>query len=355
VGGDPGGPPNRKQHREFVWNYGAPDSVGEKRERVEAFRGRETVRRDWGHDDDEGDFQRDRHIGNRRHRSLSGWARSSRCRGGMDDCYRSNDKHRHSTPFHRHGLGMTPSSRWVPKAKVKTVSFADPIISAIWPQVDSLVLTDGVGSKSGSIGVDNQETSHDPAASKCKVTNTVDLTNVFATIHNSLDSVLACSPSVNLNTSIPAKALAVQPIEFLGSQLVNDNQAIDHNMPAADRVGLMGASIIHDLPGLVFQPVDNDNQPDFQPVDSDNHETLRASPALRTGNSSADNTQFFDFIAAITNPPEPPLIPSPPKSSTTTSHPLKFQNQPTTRRSSVRLAAKKCIKTGSNRDAISKA
>jgi hypothetical protein len=65
---------------------------------------------------------------------------------------------------------------------------------------------------------------------------------------------------------------------------------------------------------------------------------------------------LLDFIAAITNPPEPPLIPSPPKSSTTTSsHPLKFQNQPTTRRSSVRLAAKKCIKTGSNRDAISKA
>jgi hypothetical protein len=57
---------------------------------------------------------------------------------------------------------------------------------------------------------------------------------------------------VNLNTSIPAKALAVQPIEFLGSQLGNDNQAIDHNKPTADRVGLMGASIIHDLPDPVF-------------------------------------------------------------------------------------------------------
>jgi hypothetical protein len=226
--------------------------------------------------------------------------------------------------------------------------------------VDSLGLSDGVGSKSGSISIDNQETSHDPAASKCKVTNSVDLTNVFATILNSFDSVLTCSPSVNMNTSIPAKALVVQPIEFLGSQLVNDNQAIDYNKLAADRVDLMGASIIHDLLGPVFQPVDSDNQPDFQPdfqpVDSDNHEILRASPALRTGNSSSDNTQLLDFIAAITNSPEPPLIPSPPKSSTTTSsHPLKFQNQPTTRRSSVRLAAKKCIKTGSNRDAISKA
>jgi hypothetical protein len=81
VGGVPGGPPNRKQRREFVWSYGAPDSVGEKRERAEAFRGREIVRRDWGHDDDNGDFQRDRRSGNRRHRSLSGWARSSRCQG----------------------------------------------------------------------------------------------------------------------------------------------------------------------------------------------------------------------------------------------------------------------------------
>jgi hypothetical protein len=81
VGGEPGGPSNRKQRREFVWSYGAPDSVGEKRDRAEDFRGRETVRRDWDHDDDNGDFQRDRRSGNRRHRSLFGWARSSRCRG----------------------------------------------------------------------------------------------------------------------------------------------------------------------------------------------------------------------------------------------------------------------------------
>jgi hypothetical protein len=392
------GAPNRKQRREFVWNYGAPDSLGEKRGRTETFRGRETVRRDWGHDDDEGDFQRDRRSGNRRHRSLSGWARSSRCRGGMDDCYSSNDKHRHSTPFRRHGLGMSPPTRcWVPKRKGKTVSFADPVVSAVWPQVGGLELAAGVGSSPGSVGGVNQEASHDPDASKCKVTNSVDLNNVFATILNSLDSVLA------LKNSIPAKAPAVQPSEFLGSQLVNDNQAVDHNLavavlnsldnaltltnstpaksivvqpaellgsqlvkavhhnlPAAERVDQMGAPSIHNLSYPVFQSGVSDNhpmcQPDFQPVDNNNHETLRVSPALKTGNSLADNTQLTNFIAEITTPPEPPLIPSLPKSNTTNSpHTLKIQKQPITRRSSVRLAAKKNFKTGTNRDAISKA
>jgi hypothetical protein len=111
VGGVPGGPPNRKQRREFVWSYGAPDSVGKKRECAEAFRGREIVRRDWGHDDDDGDFQRGRRSDNRRHRSLSSWARSSRCREGMDDCYSSNGKPWHSTPFRRHVGGLMLSSR----------------------------------------------------------------------------------------------------------------------------------------------------------------------------------------------------------------------------------------------------
>lgn len=210
--GSRGGPPNRKQRREFVWSYGAPDSMGEKREHAETFRGRETGRRGWGQDDDddEGNFQRGRRSGNRRHRSLSGWARSSRCRGGMEDCYSSNDKHRHSTPFRRHGLGMASSTRcwvprrkgktvsfadpvvsavwpqvgvrelaagvgatptrcWVPKRKGNTVSFADPAVSAVWPQVGDLELAAGVGASPGSVDGANQETSKEPDASKCKI------------------------------------------------------------------------------------------------------------------------------------------------------------------------------------------
>jgi hypothetical protein len=301
------GAPNRKQRREFVWSYGAPDSVGEKREHAETFRGRETVRHDWGHDDDDGDFQHDRRSGNRRHRSLSGWTRSSRCRRGMDDCYSSNDKHRHSTPFRRHGLGMTPSSRWVPKAKVRSVSFSDPIVTVVWPQVESQGLSEDVGGKFGLMDADIQESLHGPSATTCKVTNTVDLANVFTTIHKSLDSVLTCSPSVNLislNTAILANAPAAQPVEFLihssldsvlegypsvnlnnasptniltgqqtellGSQLVSDNQPIDYIMPVADLDGLLGASTTHD------------------PADSDNQEFVSTPPTLGTQNRPAN-------------------------------------------------------------------
>jgi hypothetical protein len=53
MGGMLEGGPCRRPRREFVWSYGVPDSIGEKRERSEDRRGREISRRDWGHDDDE--------------------------------------------------------------------------------------------------------------------------------------------------------------------------------------------------------------------------------------------------------------------------------------------------------------
>jgi hypothetical protein len=49
---------------------------------------------------------------------------------------------------------MTPSSRWVPKAKVRSVSFADPIVTVVWLQVESQGLSKDVGGKSGSMGAD---------------------------------------------------------------------------------------------------------------------------------------------------------------------------------------------------------
>ncbi|XP_020406334.1 uncharacterized protein [Zea mays] len=128
----------------------------------------------------------------------------------MEDCYSSNDKHRHSTPFRRHCLGMASSTRcwvprrkgktvsfadpvvsavwplvgvrelaagvgatptrcWVPKRKGSTVSFADPAVSAVWPQVGDLELAAGVGASPGSVDGANQETSKEPDASKCKI------------------------------------------------------------------------------------------------------------------------------------------------------------------------------------------
>jgi hypothetical protein len=242
---------------------------------------------------------------------------------------------------------MAPSTRWVLKAKVRTVSFADPIVSVVWPPEDIQGMPEGDGFKSGANIIDNQEATHSLTATRCKVINIVDLANVFATIHRNLDSVPACPPSVNLNASKPANVLAVHPTNMLGPELVNGNQVVESNLFGAKQAGLRDALFIHD----------SKREPVFHPVDNDSHEALRVSPALRTtDNRSGDNTQLHDFIASITNPLEPPLIPSPPKTSTTITHPVMgVQNQPTTRRSSVRLTAKKIMKFGSNRDAISKA
>jgi hypothetical protein len=129
--GSRGGPPNRLPRREFVWSYGALDSVGEKKEYQINHRGRDSVRRDREHEDDD-DPQNGRHQGTRRRRSLSGWARVSRCRGGLADCYSSNGRHRSSTPFRRHGQELSVSKSWVPVVKAKKVSFANPLISAMW-------------------------------------------------------------------------------------------------------------------------------------------------------------------------------------------------------------------------------
>jgi hypothetical protein len=104
----------------------------------------------------------------------------------MDDCYSSNDRNGHSTPFRRHGLGMMSSSRWVPKGKVSSVSFADPVVTAVWPQVECHGSSENVGDRPGSMAADIQASLHGPTATTHKVNNTVDLANVFTTIHKKL-------------------------------------------------------------------------------------------------------------------------------------------------------------------------
>jgi hypothetical protein len=350
-----GGPPNRKQRREFVWSYGAPDSMGEKRERTDDFRGRETVRRDWDHDDDYGDFQRNRRSGNRRHRSLSGWARSSRCRGGMDDCYSSNDKHRRSTPSRRHGWGMTSSSRWVPKAKVRAVSFADPIVTAVWPQVDCHGRSKDVGGKPGSLGAVSSTSALGPSTTTRKVPHTVRLANVFTTIHNSLDSVLhhpSCGNLLNLSTTILANPPEPQPIEFSkDSELFTFQNCSDSALVVGPGVNLGTTSAAGCLePNRTFVNQDTDRITSIADLtvsaDSDFQAPLGASPAL----GSESHPQLLDFIADITHTPEPPLISAPPKR-----HNLKLQKQSITKRSSARLAAKQRFKSGKHQDAISTA
>jgi hypothetical protein len=152
------------------------------------------------------------------------------------------------------------------------------------------------------------------------------------TFHNCLDSVLVDCSGVNLGAAHPASTRLGQQAGFLGPHRVGEDQALDSILPGVDQDGMLEASTTHD-------PADNNNQ-----------DLGGASPALDTETRPAEKSQLLDFIATITNTPEPPLIPSPPKT-----HSLKNQKQYITRRSSVRLAAKKCFKTGNNRDAISKA
>jgi hypothetical protein len=66
------------------------------------------------------------------------------------------------------------------------------------------------------MATDVQVALHGSTASTHKVNNTVDLANVFTTIHKSLDNVPVCSPGVgmiNMSTTLPNSATAAHPIE----------------------------------------------------------------------------------------------------------------------------------------------
>jgi hypothetical protein len=318
---------------------------------------------------------------------------------------------------------MTPSSRWVPKAKVRTVSFADPIVTAVWPQVECQGRPKDGGGKSGSLGAVNMNSSLGPSTSTRKVPHTVKLANVFTSIHNSLDSVLPYSSSDNLlitSTNITANTPAAQPIELSeDSELFTFQNCLNSTLgvcPGVDLGAVSPAGCLEPLPAIVNQDTSDNllnlctnnpaNTPAAQPIefskdselftfqnclnsaletcpgviigtdgptgslephlaivnqytdctasvadqavpaDSGYQVPLGASPALGTGS----HPQLLNFIAEITHPPEPPLIPTPPKR-----HTLKLQKQSITKRASVRLAAKHRFKSGNNRDAISKA
>uniref|UniRef100_K3YDK5 DUF4283 domain-containing protein n=1 Tax=Setaria italica TaxID=4555 RepID=K3YDK5_SETIT len=124
-----GGGHYRKPRREFLWNYGAADSLGERRSGQ-------------GHDDRTGRDYRPRHDrddyddnfqrGVRRHRSNSAWGRMTRCRGTVDDCYSSN-RYRdsnHDYTGHRSRVGPPDSSNLTwhkKKGPLKSVTFANPM------------------------------------------------------------------------------------------------------------------------------------------------------------------------------------------------------------------------------------
>nr|XP_034603213.1 uncharacterized protein LOC117863543 [Setaria viridis] len=128
-----GGGHYRKPRREFLWNYGAADSLGERRSGQ-------------GHDDHTGRDYRPRHDrddyddnfqrGVRRHRSNSAWGRMTRCRGTVDDCYSSN-RYRdsnHDYTGHRSRVGPPDSSNLTwhkKKGPLKSVTFANPMVQIL--------------------------------------------------------------------------------------------------------------------------------------------------------------------------------------------------------------------------------
>ncbi|CAD6255677.1 unnamed protein product [Miscanthus lutarioriparius] len=171
-----GGPANRKARRVFDWDYAVPDTKGEHLHgrRAGHDRGRDMRPR---RDDD--DYDGRRNHGNRHHRSLSAWARNSRCRGGAEDCISSNRwRGRGESPPQRNrpsgGAYQAPAQVWKvkehKKEKAKRVSFADPIATELKPPKrsitdDSIMLTKGTSSS--PIQIDDT----DPVVADCVMLN----------------------------------------------------------------------------------------------------------------------------------------------------------------------------------------
>jgi hypothetical protein len=340
---------NRKPRREFVWSYGASDSAGEKRDRSEEHRGREIMRRDWDHDEDE-DFHQHRQQGTRRHRSLSGWARSSRCRGGVEDCYSSSGRNRPSTPFRRRGEGMGQTTCWMPKVKNKVVSFADPIVSDIWPtDVSKGQFAAESPFPSGDMENSTQAVPETHAAANSKVNTSYGSVIADALIPPWAAKGVFPSPVPIVSGSQPTNVAEQVELCYKDAQAESNVFNIQSNsqwndVVVEDRQLILtsneGPTASHNTPGH-FTPLPIENQL-----------------------NSNDNLQIF--IESITNIPEPSLIHSPPNRNRCAISPVVRGSDnlgvnankniiSTGKRSSGRLAAKQKLKIGGSRDAISKA
>ena len=173
-----------------------------KGERLHGRRGRDHGRdiRPCRDDDDHDDK---RNHGNRRHRSLSAWARNNRCRGGAEDCISSNRwcGHRESPPRRSRPTGEIVQV-WRVKEhkrekKTKRVSFADPIATELKaPKIpipdDSILLIKVANSstpmeKEGGQGIDSNNITTTNAAVVTKTKQ-----------HTKLDSAAISDPNINI-------------------------------------------------------------------------------------------------------------------------------------------------------------
>ncbi|CAN6374717.1 unnamed protein product [Urochloa humidicola] len=124
---------NRKQRREFLWNYGALDSLGERR----SGQGHDNhTGRNYHPRHDRDDHDDNYHWDVRRHHRQSSWGRMTRCRGTVDDCYSSTHYRgsNHGSTGHR-SRALTPTGHqttWRKKAASgKKVSFANPLVQVM--------------------------------------------------------------------------------------------------------------------------------------------------------------------------------------------------------------------------------
>jgi hypothetical protein len=356
------GPTCRRPRREFVWSYGVPDSIGEKRERSEDRRGRDFGHRGWDHDDDE-DFQQDRRHGTRRHRSLSGWARSSRCRGGPEDCFSSSGRRRPATPFRRRGL----VGRWIPKVKVRSVSFADPLISAVWPPIGVEELEDEIGAIPAGDSISGVLTAQQPRLAVPS--------KVCSAEHLGFSDVVLSQKSIEI--AFPNPDTILNPLQILDSARETAapillNQQIAYSSPdtSLSALQIIDSVRVPAAPNSLSQPlVAESHVPPHSNINSAS--VMPCNPDLFTSSLSCSipdpsSINIDEFVASISKAPDAPLIRSPPSSSLASNSLVVgcsiqpavaagVSPSPIGKRSSARLAAKKKLKFGRNRNAIVKA
>jgi hypothetical protein len=307
-------------------------------------------------------------------------------------------------------MGMSQSKRWVPKLRAKAVSFADPLISAVWPfegaegaaGADRLLLNSG--NKDGNLeahyfhAVGRSSTKHLApkvnatavsiadslltAGSPAIVEELVagdspiqDAVNSFD-IQNDLAIHTTASPKVSskLSSDNAVTSLASMPVF---SAISNLNNTLNHNNSIVDTTqqphqGLLRVEPQVDSNGKHAEQVCKvtvlqDETPVLSIAAAVNrHSQEVCSLPVDPQPSDTNNSQLHNFIGTITMPPEPPLIQTLPHNNlpnTTNAlwvSPQQHINMPdqastSGKRYSVRLAAKKKLMLGRSRDSISKA
>jgi hypothetical protein len=294
-------------------------------------------------------------------------------------------------------MGMPHSKRWVPKLKAKAVSFAVPLISAVWPfegeegatGVDRLLLNGGTeagmqealgfhagggsptkliapkviagaGFSAGALRTDGSS----PGAVVEMVADespAQDAANSFD-IQNDLAMETATSSKVISKLSSDT-AIAPLPSKPVPSPISNLHNSLDPKISNVD---------VHQQSQQGFQVV----EPQVESNDSyaeqvcnvtaaqDSQEACSLPPDSQP--NSTNSLQLQNFIANITMPPVLPLIQTPPHNKSAnianalgvlSQQHTKMPNQvPTSgKRYSVRLAAKKKLSLGRSRDSIAKA